>query len=147
MRIATNGSEARNIGNTYPPPNEDTPGTAKVIRCPSGNAASSNWVATGSARWDLVANQINQYVVGAGYVDDCFVLAANYVTSYSYATAASPPILGYAIMFQGPSAPRHSLRMFLNREPWLFEILICNSLGWCVSRSPSARRLRRRTLP
>ena len=24
-------------------------------------------------------------MVGAGYVDDCFVLAANYVTSYSYA--------------------------------------------------------------
>jgi LPS-assembly protein len=61
---------------------------------------ASNWVATGSARWDLVANQINQYVVGAGYVDDCFVLAANYVTSYSYATATSPPILGHAFMLQ-----------------------------------------------
>ena len=61
---------------------------------------ASNWVATGSARWDLVANQINQYVVGAGYVDDCFVLAANYVTSFSYATATSPPILGHSIMFQ-----------------------------------------------
>jgi LPS-assembly protein len=61
---------------------------------------ASNWVATGSARWDLVANQINQYVVGAGYVDDCFVLAANYVTSYSYATATAPPILGHAYMLQ-----------------------------------------------
>jgi LPS-assembly protein len=61
---------------------------------------ANNWVATGSARWDLVANQINQYVVGAGYVDDCFVLAANYVTSYSYATATSPPILGHAFMLQ-----------------------------------------------
>jgi len=61
---------------------------------------ASNWVATGAARWDLVANQINQYVVGAGYVDDCFVLAANYVTSFSYATATSPPILGHAFMLQ-----------------------------------------------
>ena len=61
---------------------------------------ASNWVAQGAARWDLVANQINQYVVGAGYVDDCFVLAANYVTSYSYATATSPPILGHAFMLQ-----------------------------------------------
>jgi LPS-assembly protein len=61
---------------------------------------ASNWVAQGSARWDLVANQINQYVVGAGYVDDCFVLAANYVTSYSYATTTSPPILGHAFMLQ-----------------------------------------------
>jgi LPS-assembly protein len=61
---------------------------------------ASNWVATGAARWDLVANQINQYVVGAGYVDDCFVLAVNYVTSFSYATPTSPPILGHAFMFQ-----------------------------------------------
>jgi LPS-assembly protein len=61
---------------------------------------AANWVVTGSARWDLVANQINQYVVGAGYVDDCFVLAANYVTSYSYATTTSPPILGHAFMLQ-----------------------------------------------
>jgi len=45
---------------------------------------ATNWVVTGAARWDLVANNINQYIVGAGYVDDCFVLAANYVTSYSY---------------------------------------------------------------
>jgi LPS-assembly protein len=61
---------------------------------------AANWVVTGSARWDLVANQLNQYVVGAGYVDDCFVLAANYVTSYSYATTTSPPILGHAFMLQ-----------------------------------------------
>jgi LPS-assembly protein len=61
---------------------------------------ASNWVAQGAARWDLVANQINQYVVGAGYVDDCFVLAANYVTSFSYATTTTPPILGHAFMLQ-----------------------------------------------
>ena len=61
---------------------------------------ATNWVATGAVRWDLVANQINTYVIGAGYVDDCFVLAANYVTSYSYATPTSPPILGHAIMLQ-----------------------------------------------
>src|SRR6202042_1048196 len=61
---------------------------------------TANWVATGAARWDLVSNQINQYVIGAGYVDDCFVLAANYVTSYSYATVTSPPILGHAYMLQ-----------------------------------------------
>jgi LPS-assembly protein len=61
---------------------------------------ASNWVVTGAARWDLVANQINQYVIGAGYVDDCFVLAANYVTSFSYATTTSPPTLGHAFMLQ-----------------------------------------------
>ena len=29
---------------------------------------ATNWVVSGSARWDLEANKINQYVVGAGYV-------------------------------------------------------------------------------
>ncbi|MBV9563185.1 MAG: LPS-assembly protein LptD [Bradyrhizobium sp.] len=61
---------------------------------------ATNWVATGSVRWDLVANNVNQYVVGAGYVDDCFVLAANYVTSYSYTAGGTPPVLGHAYMLQ-----------------------------------------------
>ena len=61
---------------------------------------AANWVASGAVRWDLVANQINQYVIGAGYVDDCFVLAANYVTSYTYAAGAAPPVLGHAYMVQ-----------------------------------------------
>jgi LPS-assembly protein len=61
---------------------------------------AANWVATGAARWDLVANNINQYTVGAGYVDDCFVLAANYVTSYNYSTGTTPPVLGHAYMLQ-----------------------------------------------
>jgi LPS-assembly protein len=47
-----------------------------------------------------VANQINQYVIGAGYVDDCFVLAANYVTSYSYVAGTTPPTLSHAFMLQ-----------------------------------------------
>ncbi len=55
---------------------------------------------SGAARWDLVANQINQYVIGAGYVDDCFVLAANYVTSYSYSAGTLPPVLSHAFMLQ-----------------------------------------------
>jgi LPS-assembly protein len=61
---------------------------------------ATNWVVSGGARWDLITNQINQYTVGAGYVDDCFVLAANYVTSYSYSAGSAPPILNHAIMLQ-----------------------------------------------
>ena len=38
-------------------------------------------------------------MIGAGYVDDCFVLAANYVTSYSYSAGNTPPILGHAFTF------------------------------------------------
>jgi LPS-assembly protein len=61
---------------------------------------AANWVVTGAARWDLEANKVNQYIVGAGYVDDCFVLAANYVTSYNYAAGTTPPVLSHAFMLQ-----------------------------------------------
>jgi LPS-assembly protein len=47
-----------------------------------------------------VTNQINQYVIGAGYVDDCFVLAASYVTSYTYAAGSTPPVLNQSFMLQ-----------------------------------------------
>jgi LPS-assembly protein len=61
---------------------------------------ASNWVLTGAARWDLILNELNQYAIGVGYVDDCFVLGFNYVTSYSYATTTSPPILDHVFMLQ-----------------------------------------------
>jgi LPS-assembly protein len=61
---------------------------------------AANWVVSGGARWDLEANKINQYIVGAGYVDDCFVLAANYVTAYNYAAGTLPPVLSHAYMLQ-----------------------------------------------
>ncbi|WP_375784722.1 LPS-assembly protein LptD [Bradyrhizobium sp. Pha-3] len=54
---------------------------------------ATNWVVTGSARWDLQTNKINQYVLGGGYVDDCFVLAANFVSSYNYSVGSAPPVL------------------------------------------------------
>jgi hypothetical protein len=60
---------------------------------------ASNWVVSGSARWDLEpARSIS--IVGAGYVDDCFVLAANYVTSYTYSAGTTPPVLSHAFMLQ-----------------------------------------------
>jgi LPS-assembly protein len=61
---------------------------------------AANWVATGAVRWDLQANQINEYVVGAGYVDDCFVLAANYVRSYNYGVGGAPPVLNDSYLLQ-----------------------------------------------
>lgn len=62
---------------------------------------ASNWVATGGARWNLQTNNIDMYTVGAGYVDDCFILALNYVTSYSYvANLSTPPVLSHTVMFQ-----------------------------------------------
>jgi LPS-assembly protein len=67
---------------------------------PGSIKVASNWVVQGAARWDLEANQINQYTIGAGYVDDCFVLGLNYVTSYTYSAGAAPPQLNHAFMLQ-----------------------------------------------
>lgn len=60
----------------------------------------SNWVFNGAARWDLQANNVNQYVVGAGYVDDCFIMGINYVSSFAYAAAQTAPTLSKALMLQ-----------------------------------------------
>ncbi|CCE02457.1 putative Organic solvent tolerance protein (OstA) (fragment) [Bradyrhizobium sp. STM 3809] len=59
---------------------------------------AQNWVVSGGARWDLVANKMNQYLVGAGYVDDCFTLAASYVTSTNYAIAGAAPQTNQTVM-------------------------------------------------
>ncbi|WP_441232734.1 LPS-assembly protein LptD [Bradyrhizobium sp. 1200_D9_N1_1] len=59
---------------------------------------ATNWVVSGSARWDLEANKINQYVVGAGYVDDCLVLGLNYLKSYNYTVGGVPPVLNETYM-------------------------------------------------
>ncbi len=62
---------------------------------------TSNWVASGGFRYDLEAGQINEYIVGAGYVDDCFVMALNYITDYAYTTVTNPvPSLDHRIMLQ-----------------------------------------------
>jgi LPS-assembly protein len=38
----------------------------------------------GGARYDINADKFNQTNVGLGYIDDCLILALNYVTGYSY---------------------------------------------------------------
>ena len=76
------------------------PCVCTMLRMRFSFSTSANWVVSGSARWDLEANKINQYLVGAGYVDDCFVLAANYVTSYTYTAGTTPPVLSHAFMLQ-----------------------------------------------
>jgi LPS-assembly protein len=44
----------------------------------------ANWVLLGSLRYDLTASKVQSTQIGLGYVDDCFILALNYITSYSY---------------------------------------------------------------
>jgi LPS-assembly protein len=52
---------------------------------------NENWVFLGGVLYDLRAEKISQTQVGLGYIDDCLILALNYMTSYSYSgsTAAN----------------------------------------------------------
>jgi LPS-assembly protein len=52
-------------------------GTARV-------KLASNWVAFGGARYDLNASKFSGTNMGLGYIDDCLILAVNYLTGYSY---------------------------------------------------------------
>ena len=45
---------------------------------------TQNWVALGSARYNLAAGQFDQSRVGLGYVDDCVLLSFNYYTYFTY---------------------------------------------------------------
>jgi LPS-assembly protein len=52
-----------------------------------GNARvkmTPNWVLLAAARYDLRAHQVSQTQIGLGYIDDCLILALNYVTDYAY---------------------------------------------------------------
>jgi LPS-assembly protein len=51
---------------------------------------TSNWVVLGSAGYDLIAHQFNETRLGIGYVDDCLMLAVNYITGYAYNGTATP---------------------------------------------------------
>ena len=48
-----------------------------------------NWVLLGAARYDLHAHQVSQTQIGVGYIDDCLILALNYITDYAYSGSVS----------------------------------------------------------
>ena len=45
---------------------------------------SQNWLATASVRYDIDANSLAGTVFGIGYIDDCLIVALNYITNYTY---------------------------------------------------------------
>jgi LPS-assembly protein len=57
-------------------------GTARVKLNP-------NWVLLGAARYDIRADQVSQTQIGVGYIDDCLILALNYITDYAYSGSVS----------------------------------------------------------
>jgi len=48
-----------------------------------------NWVLMGAARYDIRADQFSQTQIGVGYIDDCLILALNYITDYAYSGSVS----------------------------------------------------------
>jgi LPS-assembly protein len=45
---------------------------------------NQNWVVSGAARYDLIGQSFDQWRVGFGYIDDCFIVGFNYITDYAY---------------------------------------------------------------
>src|SRR5262249_38773959 len=58
-----------------------------------------NWALPGSARFDLVSEQIDQLRTGLGYIDDCFAISVNYIKDYSY-SGASVASVNNTVMLQ-----------------------------------------------
>jgi LPS-assembly protein len=50
---------------------------------------TSNWALSAAVRYDLDAAKIDQHRIGIGYIDDCLILALNYIASYSYSGNAT----------------------------------------------------------
>jgi LPS-assembly protein len=48
-----------------------------------------NWQLLGAVRYDLRAHELSQTQLGVGYVDDCLILALNYITDYAYSGSVS----------------------------------------------------------
>jgi LPS-assembly protein len=59
---------------------------------------TQNWVVLGSVRYDLFADEFDQTRLGLAYVDDCLILSFNWLTGYTYTTAA--PVRSDAFMLQ-----------------------------------------------
>jgi LPS-assembly protein len=74
-----------------------------------------NWAAIAAARYDLDAHKFDQTRFGVGYIDDCFILALNYITNYTYSGNATTD---HRLLFQlglrtlGQSAGTTSLGSF-----------------------------------
>jgi len=58
----------------------------------------ANWVLIGAARYDINAEKFDQTRLGFGFVNDCLILALNYITDYSYGSGV--PTLNHTILLQ-----------------------------------------------
>ena len=58
---------------------------------------TQNWAVLAAARYDLDADKFDQTRLGVGYIDDCLILALNYITSYTY---SGNPTKDHRLMLQ-----------------------------------------------
>ena len=89
---------------------------------------TTNWVATAAAGYDIFAHQFNYSRIGLGYVDDCFMLAVNYISSYAY-NGTSSPVANSTVMF--PVEPSH----LSDRTTSDWPALIREKSGFRISRA------------
>jgi LPS-assembly protein len=78
---------------------------------------NENWIAQGSVQYDLRAEKISATQIGVGYVDDCLILALNYMTSYSYSgttTANSTVFLQLSLRTLGGGSVGEGTSAFSN---------------------------------
>ena len=71
---------------------------ARACSAPARVKLDANWVLLGGARYDINAGKFDQTRIGLGYIDDCLILALNYITNYTY--GAATPVLDHTIMLQ-----------------------------------------------
>ena len=99
---------------------------------------TENWIALGSARYDIVNDQIDQSRLGLGYVDDCFMLSVNWLTGYTYtAIANSTPVRDSTVMLQfslrtlGPDvlAPVGAVVLNFAVSLWVGVAKFCGRMG------------------
>lgn len=57
----------------------------------------ANWVLLGGARYDLETSKFDQTRLGLGYVDDCLILALNYIANYTH---SGNPETDHQVMLQ-----------------------------------------------
>jgi LPS-assembly protein len=59
---------------------------------------AANWVASTALHYDVDAGKFSSSQFGLGYIDDCFIFAVNYVTSYQYSPIPTiAPTLNHAV--------------------------------------------------
>jgi LPS-assembly protein len=56
-----------------------------------------NWLLSGALRYDLHTDQVTETQIGVGYIDDCLILAMNYITEFAY---NSNQKLNHTVMLQ-----------------------------------------------